>query len=194
MATAGPSGTKPSTSASTSSSAPRPLASIGSSGNRPPPLPAMTTARSTTDPVLRNALRYTISAREYAALHKYVLSRSRILRRATPSVSTVERILDGDRDRKGKGKEEEVVVRSSTRLRGERDERGEMGESSGSHEQGGRGQGVAGQAGANDFNARAVRHSVRVFLATGLAMKAWGLVNTKLLGRKPEYVVPGSYF
>lgn len=71
----------PSTSAVSSSSSPRPRASA--------------TAKGAADPVLRNALRYTISAKEYATLHKYVLSRSRVLRRAAPSVATVERIVEG---------------------------------------------------------------------------------------------------
>ncbi|KFA65310.1 hypothetical protein S40285_02708 [Stachybotrys chlorohalonatus IBT 40285] len=49
------------------------------------------------DPVLRNTLRYTVSAREYAALHKYVLSRSRVLRRATPSPGSVDKALQPGR-------------------------------------------------------------------------------------------------
>ncbi|KAG5929194.1 hypothetical protein E4U42_006854, partial [Claviceps africana] len=50
-------------------------------------------ASSAVDPVLRNALRYTISAREYGALHRYVLSRSRAVRKAAPSPGTVEKAL-----------------------------------------------------------------------------------------------------
>jgi hypothetical protein len=49
-------------------------------------------------------LRYTISAKEYATLHKYVLSRSRVLRRAAPSVATVERIVDGPVEEQTPGK------------------------------------------------------------------------------------------
>lgn len=37
----------------------------------PPPSPA-----KKIDPILRNALRYTISAREYETLHQYLISRS----------------------------------------------------------------------------------------------------------------------
>ncbi|KAJ4303876.1 hypothetical protein N0V88_001474 [Collariella sp. IMI 366227] len=44
------------------------------------------TAASATDPILRNALRYTISAREYATLHRYVISRSKVLKKRAPSV------------------------------------------------------------------------------------------------------------
>lgn len=47
----------------------------------------------TCDPVMRNALRYTISAREYATLHKYILSRSKVLRKATPTPTAVEKAL-----------------------------------------------------------------------------------------------------
>lgn len=50
-------------------------------------------ASSTCDPVLRAALRLTISKNEYASLHKYVLSRSKTLRRAAPSPATVEKVL-----------------------------------------------------------------------------------------------------
>ena len=50
-------------------------------------------ASSASDPVLRNALRYTISAREYASLHKYILSKSKTLRRATPSPAAAEKVL-----------------------------------------------------------------------------------------------------
>ena len=38
----------------------------------PPPSPA----KSKADPILRNALRYTLSAKEYKTLHQYLISRS----------------------------------------------------------------------------------------------------------------------
>src|SRR5688572_13480871 len=43
-------------------------------------------AKTATDPILQNALRYTISAKEYETLHKYIISRSKVLRRNAPSV------------------------------------------------------------------------------------------------------------
>ena len=46
------------------------------------------TAKSAVDPILRNALRYTISAREYSLLHKYVISRSRALKKRAPTVDS----------------------------------------------------------------------------------------------------------
>ncbi|KAH6842639.1 hypothetical protein B0I37DRAFT_448083 [Chaetomium sp. MPI-CAGE-AT-0009] len=128
----------------------------GSSG------PSSVTARSTTDPILRNALRYTISAREYATLHKYVISRSRALKKHAPTVGTVQRIIGDPHGRahpaskggKGKGKE-----------RGGEDERAR---------------------GADEYNARAVRHSIRVFVATGALMKLWEVVSARVLGSKKD--------
>ncbi len=124
------------------------------------------TAKSTADPILRNALRYTISAREYAALHKYVISRSRVLKRRAPSVDAVQRMMDGEpagtasgekgKKGKGKGKQEEMVTKAP------------------------------GKGGADDYNARAIRHSIRVFVATGAAMKLWELVAARLAGKKKE--------
>lgn len=116
------------------------MASSSSSSPLPspaPPSPSGKAVASTTgssagpDPVLRNALRYTISPREYAALHRYVLSKSRALRRATPSPSSVEKALQ---PRKG----------------------------------------------GDDYNAKAVRHSLRVFTATWIGMKAWDAIMRRL--------------
>lgn len=123
--------------------------------------------RSTTDPILRNALRYTISAREYATLHKYVISRSRALKKRAPTVDTVQRIMEGTRGRtqsvskegKGTGKDKDGEGRPTGPVRG-----------------------------ADDYNARAVRHSIRVFVATGALMKLWGVVSTRVMGKKKEYV------
>ncbi|TDZ53226.1 hypothetical protein CTRI78_v007067 [Colletotrichum trifolii] len=89
---------------------------------------------------------------EYATLHKYVLSRSRLLKRAAPSVAAVERIVDGDKAAAAR-----------------------QGSAPG-----------AGSRAVDDYNARAVRHSMRVFIGTAMAMKGWALVSTKLLGAKPD--------
>lgn len=103
----------------------------GSDGRRP------SVSRATNDPVLRNALRYTVSAREYAALHKYILSRSRALRRAAPSPASVEKALQPKKGR-------------------------------------------------DDYNARAVRHALRVFSLTWLGMKGWEAVERRM--KNKEYV------
>jgi hypothetical protein len=128
------------------------------------------TARSTADPILRNALRYTISAREYATLHKYVISRSRALKKRAPTVDTVQRIIEGQPRKPAGGK----GAKGKGKGRGSED-----------------GDENAGAAhGADDYNARAIRHSIRVFVATGAMMKLWGVVSARLTGKKQEYVAP----
>lgn len=91
------------------------------------------TAKSTTDPVLRNALRYTISAKEYETLHKYLLSRSKLLKRNSPTVSQVGKLVE--------------------------------------------------RPGRDDFNAAAIRASLRIFLASAAGLKAWDLIKARLLGK-----------
>ena len=125
------------------------------------------TARSTTDPILRNALRYTISAREYATLHKYVISRSRTLKRHAPSVDTVQRIMDG------------------TPPKSKREKR--KGEGKGCEEED-KGVVTGADGGADDYNARAIRHSIRVFVATGALIKLWEVVAARVMRGKKEYV------
>lgn len=97
----------------------------------PPSSRSSRSSAGTTDAVLRNTLRYTISAREYAALHKYILSRSRVLRRATPNPSRVEKALQPPK-------------------------------------------------GSDDYNARTVRHALRVFVGTWLGMKGWDVVAKRM--------------
>ncbi|KAK4034856.1 hypothetical protein C8A01DRAFT_18404 [Parachaetomium inaequale] len=134
----------------------------GSSGGAP-----LVTARSTTDPILRNALRYTISAREYATLHKYVISRSRALKKRAPTVDAVQRIMEGTRGRTSS------VSKGGSRGKGKgRDDEDERT--------------AAAVRGADDYNARAVRHSIRVFVATGALMKLWELVSARLMGKKKD--------
>src|SRR3569833_2671378 len=126
------------------------------------------------DPILRNALRYTMSAREYAALHKYILSRSRVLRKRAPSDDTVNRIMNGDRPASRRGSLEDKG-------------KGKMKDQDAKKVDGAGGRG--GLVGADDFNARAVRHSIRVFLATGIGLKLWSVGMRRLTGNKQEYVV-----
>jgi hypothetical protein len=105
---------------------------------------------------MRNALRYTISAREYGLLHKYVISRSKAFKKRAMSVEGFREVVEGSGAQaqgkgKGKGKEKDegrVKV-------------------------------------VDDYNARAVRHSLRVFIATGAAMKLWEMVQRRL-GKKNE--------
>ncbi|UQC91612.1 uncharacterized protein CLUP02_17148 [Colletotrichum lupini] len=156
MASAATSSSRPGPTAAprpSQTSSPRP--SAGGPSSRPPP-----SRNSITDPILRNTLRYTISAKEYATLHKYVLSRSRLLKRAAPSVTAVERIVDGDK--------------AAVARQGNAAPAAPAGAGAG-----------AGRA-VDDYNARAVRHSLRVFLGTAMALKGWALISTKFLGGKPD--------
>jgi hypothetical protein len=136
------------------------------------------TARSTTDPILRNALRYTISTREYATLHKYVISRSRALKKHAPAVGTVQRIIEGPGPRAGR-------TQPAATNRG--------GQGTGTGKEGDReDERATAVRVAKEYNARAVRHSIRVFVATGVLMKLWELVSTRVLGKK-EYVLPSLF-
>jgi hypothetical protein len=69
-------------------------------------------AKSTTDPILRNALRYTISAKEYETLHKYIISRSKVLKRNAPTVAKVERLVE----RQGRDDYNASAVRAAARV------------------------------------------------------------------------------
>lgn len=105
-----------------------------------------------------------MSPREYESLHKYVLSRSRVLRRRAPSVLTVEKYAESGSDDaptkpKGKGKGKDASSVGS----------------------GGRG---------DSYNARAVRHALRVFVATNLGMKAYDMVMSRIKGQKPYVLYP----
>ncbi|KAM3444929.1 hypothetical protein NHJ13734_000963 [Beauveria thailandica] len=102
-------------------------------------------AAATVDPVMRNALRYTVSPREYAALHKYIIARSKTLRRSAPTPGAVEKSLAP----------------------------------------------TPGSA-ASDYNAKAVRHALRVFVTSWVGMKGYELVSRKLSkdGSKPAQKQP----
>jgi hypothetical protein len=112
--------------------------------SKPPPQPRLS-AKSTADPILRNALRYTISSKEYETLHKYIISRSKVLRRNAPTVAKVEKL----------------VKRESRN----------------------------GEPAGDDYNAAAVRASLRVFLASSAALKLWEIVGEKWLGKVKERCV-----
>ncbi|GAB1316160.1 Transmembrane protein 135 N-terminal domain-containing protein [Madurella fahalii] len=142
----------------------------GPSSARSPPSsggPSIT-ARSTSDPILRNALRYTISAREYALLHKYVISRSRVLKKRAPTVDTMQRIMDGTPQNRGRAQSlSKGDKRKGKGKEGEEDK-------------------IPLVGGANDYNARAIRHSIRVFIATGALMKLWEVVSARLMRKKKD--------
>lgn len=73
----------------------------------PPPSPA----KKKMDPVLRNALRYTISQKEYETLHKYLLSRSPpAVRRKAPLPQKYQKIVQKSDDYKT------AAIRASIRV------------------------------------------------------------------------------
>jgi hypothetical protein len=92
------------------------------SASQPPP---------TVDPVLRNALRYTISAKEYELLHQYLLSRAPAVKKRTPTPRRFDAISKGP----------------------------------------------------DDYNVAAIRASLRLGVVTFSGLKAWELINTKVLAR-----------
>ena len=143
-------------------SRPRPV----SSTSKPKPNTAV-------DPILRNALRYTISAREYETLHKYVLSKSRLLKKRMPSVNAVEDYMVG------------TTAADTRRSSVSRRDNSDLGEARGKGK--GKAKDVAkspSKKGADTFNARAIRHALRVFIATGLGMKAYEVASARLKGGK----------
>jgi hypothetical protein len=92
------------------------------SASQPPP---------TVDPVLRNALRYTISAKEYELLHQYLLSRAPAVKKRTPTPRRFDAISKGP----------------------------------------------------DDYNVAAIRASLRLGIVTFSGLKAWELINAKVLAR-----------
>ncbi|KAF2712339.1 hypothetical protein K504DRAFT_464431 [Pleomassaria siparia CBS 279.74] len=94
------------------------------------------------DPILRNALRYTISPREYQLLHQYLLSRAPAVKKRTLPPRRYEAITKA----------------------------------------------------TDDYNAAAIRASLRLAVGMFSALKAWELISTKLLSRgtvaRPQRKVP----
>lgn len=155
-------------SSSNPSSLATPASSDAAASTHPRP-----SAKSTVDPILRNALRYTISAREYALLHRYILSRSRLLKRRLPTVDTVQKALGGGQPYHH--------VRERPQKKADNDQSATSGLATPRERQGS----IAGSAG-DDYNARAVRHSIRVFLATGAVTKLWHNISARLMAKNKE--------
>ena len=89
---------------------------------------------ATVDPVLLNAIRYTISAKEYKTLHEYLIKQSpQLISSRAPQPSKYD----------------------------------------------------AAVAGRNDYNAAAVRASLRVFLAAQTGLKVWDIITAQLQRRRP---------
>jgi hypothetical protein len=71
----------------------RDTASMSSSSESPSPVPG-----ERIDPILRNALRYTISPREYQLLHQYLLSRAPAVKKRTINPRRYDAISKGPDD------------------------------------------------------------------------------------------------
>ena len=155
------------------------MASSASAATAPKPaaLPGSTSPNET---ILRNALRYTISAREYAALHKYVLSKSKLVRRRAPTVEQVTRIMNGPSSLPpSKASTPRPSTSSgSAKSPSKKDKLPELTDPDSPR----------AIIGADDFNARAVRHALRVFIASAAGLKLYEAVQRRLFG-KPRYVV-----
>ncbi|KAK7744230.1 hypothetical protein SLS53_003751 [Cytospora paraplurivora] len=157
---------------------------MASSSSRGAAVPAPTprkpsiSAKATDDPILRNTLRYTISAREYALLHRYILSRSRQIKKRVPTVENVNRMMYGD-----------ASVAEKASGEGKGDEPSGLADISPANPRStgaGANAGAGAMVGSDDYNARAVRHSVRVFVGTAVALKAWGIIAARLMGQKQD--------
>ncbi|ROW13514.1 hypothetical protein VPNG_04415 [Cytospora leucostoma] len=152
--------------------------SRGAAVPAPAPRKPSISAKATDDPILRNTLRYTISAREYALLHRYILSRSRQIKKRVPTVENVSRMMNGD-----------ASVAEKVSGEGEGDEPSGLADVSPAKlrsTSAGADAGAGAMVGADDYNARAVRHSVRVFVGTAVALKAWGIIAARLMGQKQD--------
>lgn len=80
------------------------------------------------DPIVRNALRYSVSPREYELLHQYLLSRAPIVRKRAPLPRRYDSVSKG----------------------------------------------------TDDYNAAAIRASLRLAVLTFSGLKAWELIVNKL--------------
>jgi hypothetical protein len=86
------------------------------------------------DPLTRNALRYSLSPREYQLLHKYLIARAPVVKKRVPQPAKYEKSVKD----------------------------------------------------TNDYNAAAIRASLRVFGATFAGLKLWDLITVKVLARGKE--------
>jgi hypothetical protein len=95
------------------------------------PPPSSTAKAERIDPILRNAIRYTVSPREYQLLHQYLLSKAPVVRKRSPLPRRYEAVSKG----------------------------------------------------SDDYNAAAIRASLRLAVVTFTGLKAWELITTKGLTR-----------
>ncbi|KJR87711.1 uncharacterized protein SPSK_07215 [Sporothrix schenckii 1099-18] len=145
------------------------MASSASAATAPRP------GASANEAIIRNALRYTISAREYAALHKYVLSKSKLVRRRAPTVDQVARIMNGPSSLPPSKASTPRPSQSGgpPKSPSKKEKLPELTDPDTPH----------AILGADDFNARAVRHALRVFMASAAGLKIYDAVQRRLFGK-----------
>ena len=86
------------------------------------------------DPILRNALRYTVSEREYKLLHRYLISQAPAVKKRSVQPARYE-----------------AIVKSQ-----------------------------------GDYNAAAIRASIRLFLGTYSSLKLWEYITDRFLAKSPS--------
>ena len=82
------------------------------------------------DPILRNAMRYSLSPREYQLLHKYLIARTPAVRKSAPEPARYERVVEK----------------------------------------------------TDDYNAAAIRASLRVFASAYTGLKLYEIISAKIFG------------
>lgn len=88
------------------------MASPEKSDSSKPPKVITERSKAAIDVTLRNTLRYTISAKEYESLHRYIISRSKILKKNAPTIPQVEKLVE----RPGRDDFNTAAVRASLRV------------------------------------------------------------------------------
>ncbi|TKA60876.1 hypothetical protein B0A49_10291 [Cryomyces minteri] len=74
------------------------MASVSSSAANSSSSSSSSSSGKSIDPVLRNALRYTVSAKEYKLLHQYLISRAPAVKKRAPHPPRYEAIIDSKND------------------------------------------------------------------------------------------------
>ncbi|KHJ35921.1 hypothetical protein EV44_g1030 [Erysiphe necator] len=124
---------------------------------------AKLSAKSTADPIIRNALRYTISVKEYETLHRYVLSRSRIVKKNVPSVTAFEDFVGV------KENDERENIHSNSE------------------------KGIDWLITRDEYNVATIRESVRVLLGTTVGLKLWNTIKRILGMRMERKCAYGEF-
>jgi len=74
------------------------MSSVSSDPSSAPSSSSSDSSKRPIDPVLRNALRYTVSAKEYKLLHEYLISRSAAAEKRAPKPKRYEALVKSTED------------------------------------------------------------------------------------------------